>query len=82
MPRLPLAPHSRRHIMIFDDDWEFLITHFGPGSRNPIGASRCIQAMVRKECARLRGQMAQALDRAEPAEPSGPNLVLQGGLNL
>lgn len=56
-------PASRRHVLIADDDWEFLMYMYGPGGLKPIGISRAIRTIIGAKVRQLRAA-AQAIDDA------------------
>ena len=62
MPRKPELPHSRRHVSLYDEDWEFLTTHFGNDSGNRLGVSASIRALVHQYVTRLRAKAVELLD--------------------
>lgn len=39
-------PHTRHHIEIFDEDWEFLLRLYGPASESRYGVGPAIRHMV------------------------------------
>lgn len=39
-------PASARHIILFDEDWEFLETRFGPTGFKPLGVSEVLRAKI------------------------------------
>lgn len=41
--RLPQSPH---HVLIYDEDWEYLETRFGPTGFRPVGVSAVIRGLV------------------------------------
>jgi len=55
-------PQERRHIQIFDEDWEFLVEAYGPGSPSKIGAGPAIRKLVHSFCLRQRQQYQEQLD--------------------
>lgn len=64
--RSPL--HStRRHVHIFDDDWEFLIDHYGRASAKPITASAAVRTMVHLFVKRLKAKAEEEMGLS-PAE--------------
>lgn len=62
--RLPLS-QSRRHVLIFDEDWEFLNTWFGNSSSVKTGVGPAIRAIVHQRIEYLRAKQAASLDELE-----------------
>lgn len=56
-------PHSRHHVFIYDEDWEFLLTNYGPGSVNfKIGVSGAIKTIVHAYVRKLKAKSAEAFE--------------------
>ncbi len=66
MSRRPEIPQSRRHVIIFDEDWDFLLDHYGPHSDSRHSAGWAIRQLVHKGVLQLRAS-AQALADQRPA---------------
>lgn len=62
--RLPL-PQSRRHVLIFDEDWNFLNTWFGDSSTVKTGVGPAIRAIVHQRVEYLKAKQAARLDELE-----------------
>jgi hypothetical protein len=70
-------PQSRRHIMIYDEDWKFLEMLYGPGgAMEKIGISTAIKEIVHAKVMALRAQHAKSLDLAA----SRPRALTEGDL--
>lgn len=41
-------PQSPRHILVYNDDWEYLETRFGYRGLKPVGVSNVIRALIHK----------------------------------
>jgi hypothetical protein len=65
MVRKSEIPQSRHHIMVYDEDWEFLAHAFGPGSAKPIGAGKAIQILIHGYVTRIQATQAQKAEAAE-----------------
>ena len=63
MPRKSDLPKSRHHIMLFDEDWEFLEVNYGATSRSPIGVSAAVSAIVHAKVSDMRARAAEAFER-------------------
>lgn len=62
MSRKALYPQSRRHILIYDQDWEWLLQNFGAESAHPYGVGPAIRDIIHKHVGALR---QRALSLAE-----------------
>lgn len=73
MTRRAELPQSPRHVMIFDEDWEFLEARYGRSHRGPhaIGTSAAIRKLVHHWCQRMRDRERQEMDGAGAAGPPG-----------
>lgn len=60
MSRRSELPQSRRHVLIFDEDWEFLEANYGQYSANRIGVGVAVRRIVHQQVRFLR-QKAQDL---------------------
>lgn len=49
MSKKSRLPHSPRHIYLYDEDWEFLETRFGPTGFKPVGVSRVIKELIHNQ---------------------------------
>lgn len=59
---------SRHHIMLYDEDWDFLATNYGPNSRAPIGISEAITKIVHAKISEMRARAAEAFERQRTQE--------------
>lgn len=46
MSKKSRLPQTDRHILIYDEDWEYLETRFGPFGIKPVGVSAVIRALI------------------------------------
>lgn len=60
-------PQSRRHVIIFDEDWEFLNSVYGAGSQSKLGPSAAIREIVHAKVKAIRDQVNQKLDQTKGA---------------
>lgn len=69
MSKKSLLPQSRRHIHVFDEDWEWLTMHYGDAAppRYRIGISAAIRALIHQKVLALRARQDRAVD-ALPAQ--------------
>jgi hypothetical protein len=61
-------PQSRRHIFVYDEDWEFLETNFGLTSQARIGTSATIREIIHKWVKHLKNK--QGTEAPTTAEES------------
>ena len=63
---------SRRHIHIYDEDWEWLLKHFGPESPERFGTSKAVRniihAFVKASKARQQTAIDAAADKRQTVE--------------
>ena len=58
MSRKSVLPQSRHHILIYDEDWDWLEQHYGRGSAHAqVGGSGAIRAVLHQ---RVLGMKARA----------------------
>lgn len=62
MSKKALLPQSPRHILIYDEDWEFLVREYGPGSPSGIGAGPAIRALVHRQVRAMKAELERRLD--------------------
>ncbi len=64
MSKKSTRPQSRHHILIYDEDWEFLSQNYGPGSHNAaLGISGAIRGIVHQRVQGMRAKMAGEVDK-------------------
>lgn len=67
--RLPQSPH---HVMIYDEDWEFLRATLGPGGlHKELGIGEFVRELVHRRVAELRQRMTNAVDSLAPPSQQG-----------
>jgi hypothetical protein len=62
MTRKALLPQRPRHILVYDEDWDFLRDAYGPGSAKPVGISPAIRTIIHAFCQRLRQREADVVE--------------------
>jgi hypothetical protein len=67
MPRHSDRPQSRRHIFIYDEDYEFLIQQYGPDGVYPIGISEAVRRIIHGKVLQMRQRAIDAMDRLSQA---------------
>ena len=75
MPKKISFPSSTRHLLLYDEDWEYLESRFGPRGVKPVGVSTVIRAILHQKVMALRAAEIASRDahhqrqtRLEPAE--------------
>lgn len=63
-----LLSYSRRHIQVFDEDWEFLEKHFGMQSRKRIGAGTMCRNIIHVYVKKIRANAQAQLDQKDPPD--------------
>lgn len=56
-------PQSRHHVLIFDEDWEWLDANCGPYSESRMGVGVAIRKIVHYHVRVLRQKAQEAADR-------------------
>jgi hypothetical protein len=56
---LPQSPH---HVLVFDEDWEFLLRNYGPDSPSKMGVGPAIRQIVHAKVLQLRAQIVARQD--------------------
>jgi hypothetical protein len=54
MPRRTERPASGHHIVIDDEDWEYLESRYGARGIKPVGVSFVLRAMIRRGVMEMR----------------------------
>ena len=77
MSKKSKLPQSRRHILVYDEDWEYLMRHYGPGSvRSDVGVSRAIREVLHQRVQGLRIKEAGEIDKLrDDQRPTGDDEV-------
>lgn len=60
---------SRHHVMLYDEDWDFLETNYGPNSKSPIGISAAITAIIHAKIMDMRARAATEYERLRAVLP-------------
>lgn len=63
MSRKTSLPQSRRHIPVFDEDWEYLTMVFGGESDSKVGVGPAIRTMVHATVGNLRARAQAQIDQ-------------------
>ncbi len=78
MSKKSTLPQSRHHIIIFDEDWEWLSQNYGPGSHNSmVGTSGAIRAIIHQRVLGMKAKANGELDRLRDEQrPTGDGTSL------
>lgn len=63
MSRRARLPQSRRHIFVFDEDWDFLLDAYGPGTESRLGTSGAIREIIHAKVLVMRAGLEAEQDR-------------------
>ncbi|MCK9361754.1 hypothetical protein M0Q28_06060 [Patescibacteria group bacterium] len=64
MSKKTILPTSRRHVMMFDEDWEWLEGQYGANSPSKIGVAEAVRIVVHNFCKRQREAVNARIDAA------------------
>lgn len=67
MSRKARLPQSRRHIFIFDEDWDFLLTYYSRSGPTQMGVSVAIREIIHQKILSLKARQIRAID-AQPVQ--------------
>ena len=69
MSKKSLLPQVRKHIMVYQEDWEWLERHYGKGSpHEALGIGGVIKTVIHRFVTRNKDGQVQALDTQPVAE--------------
>lgn len=60
MSKKTILPSTARHVVLNDEDWEYLETRFGPQGIKPVGVSRVVRSIIHKQIREWREAENQA----------------------
>lgn len=61
-------PQTRRHVLIFDEDWEYLTESYGARGLKPIGVSAAIRKIIHAKVLGLRASISAVQDARPPVQ--------------
>lgn len=61
-------PQTPRHVLIYDEDWAYLESRFGPAGVKPVGVSTVVRALIHREVLAWREAENAATDAARMKE--------------
>lgn len=77
MPPKPSLPTSRHHIMLFDEDWDWLEAEYGPGGhKSEVGISRAIRTIIHARVQGMKAKINGEIDKlrdVQRKEEKGPD---------
>lgn len=63
MSKKSTLPQSRHHILIYDEDWEYLMRNYGPGSHgSQVGISGAIRAVLHQRVQGMKARENKEID--------------------
>lgn len=71
-------PQSRRHVFIFDEDWDFLEQNYGASAlipSNRIGTSGAIKLILHRHIKLLRARQQEAADQRREHSGARPTRI-------
>jgi hypothetical protein len=68
MTRKSALPQKAHHILIYDEDWEFLDQAYGKTSSHPLGVSTVIRTIIHQKVLGIKGKINARLDAGEEDE--------------
>lgn len=67
MSRKVHLPQSRHHILVYDEDWEFLTENYGPLSPSQAGVSAIIRLIIHQRVEGLKAKATAEFDKIRDA---------------
>lgn len=69
MPKKVHLPSSTRHILLYDEDMDYLQSRFGPHGTQPVGVSAVVRAIIHQKVLSLRQAEVEHRDAARSERP-------------
>jgi len=63
MSKKSRLPQSRRHIEVYDEDWEWLQQHYGKNSASKLGVGPACREIIHSKVAQLRQRIIELRDQ-------------------
>ena len=67
MSKKARLPQSRRHIFVYDEDWDFIERWYGISSPHPIGVGRALREIIHQRVEFLKAKQAEKIDQFHSA---------------
>lgn len=71
MSKKSILPQSRHHVMVYDEDWEFLLTYCRDRAEENLGPGTVVRELIHRRVMGLREKMNQAVDAIGGAAAEG-----------
>ena len=68
MSKRTTKPTVSKHINLYEDDWAFLVTHYGPDSLTKYGPSALVRDLIHARIKALRAKLIEAIEQAPDHE--------------
>lgn len=68
MSKRSLLPQSRRHIFVYDEDWEFLVAVYTASTGAISGPSQAIREIIHSQVGKIRAKSEEAIDAHRRAQ--------------
>lgn len=65
MTKKPVLPQHRRHIQIYDEDWDWLTESYGVHSASKIGVSAAIRTIIHAKISQLKARINAKYDEGQ-----------------
>lgn len=63
MPRKSTFPQQRRHVHIYDEDWEYLASVYNKSNSSPIrGPSHAIREIIHRQVGKIRAEADKLIE--------------------
>lgn len=72
MSRKTENPSSRRHILVYNEDWEFLEKAYGNASESRLGVGPAIRNIIHAYVNSLKAKVQRRVDKGHGTQPKGP----------
>lgn len=62
MSKRSILPQTRRHIWLYDEDWEFMLQMWGRDSPSRVGVSVAIRELIHRRIGQIKQSQVDELD--------------------
>lgn len=63
MTKRSILPQSRRHVWLYDEDWEWLEKAYGRAGAKPIGVSLALKTLIHNVIKEKRAKFEELMDQ-------------------